>query len=258
VLTIVDTHDVFSTKEAKVGAFGISEWEVSTEEEARRLARAKVLVAIQAEEAALLSRLAPGCEVLTAGVDFEVVQHDDWPAEPRLLFVGSDNPMNALGLRDFLKEAWPAIRSAVPDARLTIGGRVGRIVTEPSPGIDVLGPVDDLDPYYTRARVVVNPVAAGTGLSIKTVEALSRLRPVVTWPNGLSGLPSELTALVPAARDWLDFGERAIAWLRRSTSAFDASQAATIRRLLAADYVYRDLEDRLARYFDERRPDSQP
>ena len=210
LLTVIDTIDVFSTYHEKVGAFGVSGWDVPPEEEARRLARANVIVAIQPEEARMLSALAPDREVLTAGVDFEVIEHGDWPANPIVFCVGSDNPRNMLGLRDFLKFAWPEIRSAVPDARLAVAGSVGAAVTDYAQGVDVLGHVEDLDPLYLRARVVVNPAAAGTGLKIKTVEALSRLRPIVTWPNGLEGLPPEMAELVPPAQDWFDFAERVI------------------------------------------------
>ena len=253
LLTVIDTIDVFSTYHEKVGAFGVSGWDVPPEEEARRLARAKVIVAIQPEEARILSALAPDREVVTAGVDFEVVEHSDWPADPIVFCVGSDNPRNMLGLRDFLKFAWPEIRSAVPDARLAVAGSVGAAVPDYAQGVDVLGHVDDLDPLYLRARVVVNPAVAGTGLKIKTVEALSRLRPIVTWPNGLEGLPPDMAELVPPAQDWFDFAERVITWLQAKTPAFDAATAASIRHMLSADHVYGELEARLARFFDAHR-----
>jgi hypothetical protein len=158
-----------------------------------------------------------------------------------------------LGLRDFLKFAWPEIRSAVPDARLAVAGSVGVAVPDYAQDVDVLGHIDDLDPLYLRARVVVNPAAAGTGLKIKTVEALSRLRPIVTWPNGLEGLPAEMAELVPPAEDWFDFAERVITRLRAETPAFDAATVASIRHMLSADHVYGELEARLARFFDAHR-----
>jgi glycosyltransferase involved in cell wall biosynthesis len=250
VLTVVDTIDVFSTYHEKVGAFGIAGWQVRPEDEAQRLARAQVLVAIQPEEARVLGNLAPGHEVVTAGVDFDVVEGRDWPAKPVVFCVGSDNPRNLLGLRDFLKFAWPEIRSAVPDVRLAVAGSIGAAVPDYLQDVDVLGHVDDLDSAYRRARVVVNPAVAGTGLKVKTVEALSRLRPIVTWPNGVDGLPPEMAELVPPAEDWLDFSERVIAWLRSETPAFNAATAASIRHLLSSDHVYAELEARLARYFD--------
>jgi hypothetical protein len=253
VLTLIDTHDVFSTRQDKVSAFGITDWEVPQEEEVRRLTRAKVLLAIQPEEARILSGLAPDREVLTTGVDFDVAKSSEWPKRPTVFCVGSDNAMNVLGLRDFLKFAWPHIQRAIPDARVVVAGSIGRAVPDYVSGVDVLGHVDDLDPYYAGARVVVNPVVAGTGLKIKTVEALSRLRPIVTWPNGLDGMPPEVAAVFPPAEDWLDFAERVIAYLRAPVPVFDAATAGSIRDVLSADCVYNELESRLARFFDAQR-----
>jgi hypothetical protein len=252
-LTVLDTIDVFSTHQEKVGSFGISGWQVRPEDEAQRLARAKVIVAIQQEEARILGDLAPDHEVVTAGVDFEVVEGSDWPTKPVVFCVGSDNPRNLLGLRDFLKFAWPEVRSAVPGVRLVVAGSIGAAVPDYLSDVDVLGQVDDLDPLYGQARVVVNPAVAGTGLKVKTVEALSRLRPIVTWPNGIEGLPPEMAELVPPAQDWLDFAERVIAWLQSETPAFNAVTAASIRHMLSSDHVYAELEARLARYFDGQR-----
>jgi hypothetical protein len=251
VLTLIDTHDVFSTKQEKVGAFGITGCEVSKEEETRRFARARVLLAIQPERARTLADMAPDREVLTTGVDIEVVESSYWPGTPTVLCVGSDNALNVLGLRDFLKFCWPDVQSAIPDARLIVAGSISRAVPEYAHGVDVLGQVNDLGPYYESARVVVNPVITAIGLTIETVDALSHLRPIVTWPNGLEGTPPEMAALFFPAQDWLDFAEHVIACLRAEAPPFDAATTGVIRNMLSADHVYAELEARLARFFDE-------
>jgi hypothetical protein len=55
-------------------------------------------------------------------------------------------------------------------------------------GVDLLGPVDNPVDIYGKCMFMVNPVQGGTGLKIKTVEALSFGRCVVTSPSGLEGL----------------------------------------------------------------------
>jgi hypothetical protein len=249
VLTAVDTIDVFSTKKEKVTTFGIADWDVSPGEEAKRLARAKLVISIQREEARILAGLAPDRPIVIAGVDFDCDSSNEWPSQPIAFCVGSDNAMNRLGLRDFLRFAWPGILKAVPDARLAVAGRLGRVVPVGTEGVEVLGHVNDLGACYARARVVVNPAAAGTGLKVKTVEALSHLRPIVAWPNGVDGLPPDIAPLVPPAQDWLEFAERVSGWLRTSTPAFDSDAAALIRRQLSADYVYADIEACLSSLF---------
>jgi hypothetical protein len=251
VLTAVDTIDVFSTKKEKVTTFGIPDWDVSPGEEAKRLARAKLILAIQREEARILTELAPERPIVIAGVDFDYVSSNEWPSQPVAFCVGSDNPMNRLGLRDFLRFAWPLILNAVPDARLAVAGKLGRVVPCGTRGVDILGHVEDLSACYARARVVVNPAAAGTGLKVKTVEALSHLRPIVAWPNGVDGLPPDVAPFVPAVEDWLEFAERVSGWLRTSRPAFDDYAAALIQQQLSADYVYADVVACLSRLFAE-------
>jgi hypothetical protein len=114
----------------------------------------------------------------------------------------------------------------------------------------VLGHVKDLGDCYARARVVVNPAAAGTGLKVKTVEALAHLRPIVAWPNGVDGLPPDIAPLVPPVEDWLEFAERVSGWLRASRPAFDGHAATLIQQQLSADHVYADVEACLSRLFE--------
>jgi glycosyltransferase involved in cell wall biosynthesis len=48
--------------------------------------------------------------------------------------------------------------------------------------------VEDLSAAYARAAVVVNPRRFGTGLSIKSIEALACGRPLVATAAGATGL----------------------------------------------------------------------
>jgi Glycosyl transferases group 1 len=185
-----------------------------------------------------------------AGVDFDVVAPGPWPDRPTALLVASDNPMNVTGLSDFLRFTWPEVRRRVANATLRVAGRVGRMVPRGSEGVEVLGLIEDLAACYAQARVVVNPATAGTGLKIKTLEAFSHLRPIVTWPNGLDGVPESLARLSPPAEDYLDFAERVASHLVAEKAPFDASTVAAIRSTLSPNVVYRDLEARLAQFFD--------
>jgi hypothetical protein len=97
---------------------------------------------------------------------------------------------------------------------------------------------------------VINPAVAGTGLKIKTVEALAHLRPVVGWPHNRDGLPDELKAFVYEAANWRDFAQELARRLQETVSPFDSAAIATITHQLSADVVYRELDERLARFFD--------
>jgi glycosyltransferase involved in cell wall biosynthesis len=127
------------------------------------------------------------------------------------LFVGRllepDSP-NWQGLAWFVREAWPLIRAALPDARLVVAGRLAAARSErAAPGVDLVGPVPDLGPLYDAARVFVAPVRFAAGVPIKILEAAAAGLPVVGtnlmaaqlgWTDGIamaaSDAPSELAA----------------------------------------------------------------
>lgn len=250
---VVDTIDVFSTKREKVLQFGIDDLHVEPHEEATRLYHADLILAIQDEERQELQRLLSGKLVVTAGVDFDVVEDAGIPLGRRLLYVASDNPMNRKGLVDFLRFAWPHIRRDVPDAEFLVAGKVSGTLDVEVPGVIRLGPIADLRSLYRQARVVANPAVAGTGLKIKTLEALGHLRPIVTWPSGTDGLAPELAALCVTVRDWYDFSRRVAGLLAAAEpSLFSPAARDTIVRLTSPATVYRDMTGAIASLLEKR------
>ena len=142
-------------------------------------------------------------EVLVSGVDATVLEHAGGRIGQRPL-AGSAN-LEVTGLRDFLRFCWPGVLEQVPDAQLRVAGGVGRAAPPSEPAVTVLGYVSDLTAEYRAARVVINPAVAGTGLKIKTVEALAHLRPVIGWPHNRDGLPDALGDFVYEATNWCDW-----------------------------------------------------
>jgi glycosyltransferase involved in cell wall biosynthesis len=129
------------------------------------------------------------------GVDvehFRAAGHDPEPGH--LVFLGSMDWMpNIDGIEAFVRDVFPRIRHACPDARLTIVGRnpVPRIraLETPDSGIHVTGTVDDVRPYLRRAAVSVVPLSVGGGTRIKIFEAMAVGVPVVSTRVGAEGLP---------------------------------------------------------------------
>lgn len=252
-LRVIDTIDVFSNKHEKVGQFGIDDLTISREGEALRLRRADLVIAIQGNEQSDLAKLVPDVPVITTGVDFEIdagVTGAALPEARRVLYVASGNPMNRRGLKDFLRFAWPRIRTQVPDAELAIAGRVADAIPVLPPGVTRLGLVEDLTPLYRDSRVVINPAVAGTGLKIKTIEALSYLRPIVTWPNGIDGLSPAVAELCLVAKDWPEFASlvvRTLAGGRREW--FDEPARAVLAEQGSQESVYAALARELDKFF---------
>ena len=243
-IKVVDTIDVFSTKRKKVIHFGVEDsLALRPEEEASLLDPADLVIAIQSDEAEELHQLVPNKPVVTAGIDFDPIDEVRAPAlDPVILLIASDNSLNVKGLKDFLRFAWPLIRREIPTAELRVAGSVGMQVDVDEPGVRILGQIDDVSPAYAEARLVINPAVAGTGLKIKTIEALCHLRPLVTWPSGVDGVEAEVTKLCHVATNWYAFARHVID-LCTTTGAAEGllNKRHEIRERFSADTVYQEL-----------------
>jgi glycosyltransferase involved in cell wall biosynthesis len=251
----VDTHDVFSTKREKVLQFGVDDMHVTPHEEKCRLRHADLVLAIQEGERRELQRLLGGKPILTVGVDFDVVEDSSIPSSRTILCVGSGNSSNAKGLRDFIRFAWQQIRKDVPDAELLVVGDVGQAIAGDVPGVVRLGRVADLDPIYARARLVINPAVAGTGIKIKTLEALCHLRPIVTWPNGIEGLHPELAGLCVIVRDWYEFAQEVKELLTLAVPRqFSTTERDAVIRLTSPAAAYTAMGDAMTEFLNPHEP----
>ena len=189
---VIDTHDVFTDRAKKLRARNIKShyWSLSREQEARGLARADVIIAIQKHEAAFFDELTGGAKrVMVVG---HTVALRPLPvlagSGMNLLFVGTSYAANVDGVRYFIEQVLPLVREKISNARLLVAGTVCNALKAENPAVELLGVVDNLEDAYARAAVVVNPVLTGTGLKTKTVEALGHAKPLVTTACGAEGV----------------------------------------------------------------------
>ncbi len=192
ILTVIDTIDVQHRRREHALAAGsdLPHHRCSREEETRELQRADVLIAIQRHETHDLAGMCPQARVICVGHAVDRLERLPSPEDGarRILFVGARYDPNIQGMRLFMDEAWPRIRAAVPDAELVICGRVCDDLHQLPPGVRLEGLVPDLTARYAQAAVVINPVPYGTGLKIKTVEALSHGKCFVGTQAAVIGL----------------------------------------------------------------------
>jgi polysaccharide biosynthesis protein PslH len=180
---------------------------MTSEQEAQGLRRATRIIAIQEQEAAFFRTLPAVPPTFTVG---HLPQLNPMPSSnelsPILGFVGSNNRINQHAISWFVKQVWPQIFERVPNASLFVAGRVSDHVP-PGPGIRIFGQLADLAPFYRQCHFMVNPIRAGTGLKIKTVEALGYGRCVLATKVGAEGLPLEENGpliLCETAQDFVD------------------------------------------------------
>ncbi len=248
VVKVIDTVEVNSTRSAKIGLYAIHDPDArlraddcTREEEIAHLNRADVVIGILEEDSHMLRDLTDGKTVLTAGMDYEVVPPSTDADPRRLLLVASDNPLNVSGLRHFLEQCWPVIRAAHPDAQLRLVGHIGSAMKERLPGVTGVGPVLFLQEEYSKAGIVLNTTSAGTGLKIKTVEALCHSKPLISFPSGVAGLLGQHPVLV--AEDVRGYADEVVRLLGDSMTQNALADAAyTYAKVhFTPDAVYKEL-----------------
>jgi glycosyltransferase involved in cell wall biosynthesis len=192
VLKILEAQDVFTDRQNLYLRLGMEPtfFYTTKREEAKGLNRADLILAIQDKEKHFYERI---CRKPVITVGHQVVTRylhtPHATGDPfRLMYVGSENPVNVEGVEYFLSEIFPKLRQSTPAVELTIAGRICHHLPRGIPGVELIGEVDDLEPHYAHAHAIINPVREGTGLKIKTIEAMGYGKPLVTTPQGAAGL----------------------------------------------------------------------
>lgn len=247
VLKVIDTVEVFLRNADRFQVEGLEVPLVCTPaSEKAALGRADVLVAIQRNDARVLQELFPRTKVITVSHSHrQPPRRPSGPAAGTILYVGSSNPYNVHGLRQFLQHAWPSIATLVPQATLRIVGSVPALHPVEETRIVRLGRVTDeqLVQEYQRANVVINPQVAGTGLKIKCVEALSAGCPLVTNEAGADGLEEGASAAFLLAKDWSEFAKHVTSILTDDTlrRELEAGARSFADKMFTAEVTFSEL-----------------
>jgi sugar transferase (PEP-CTERM/EpsH1 system associated) len=202
---VIDLVDVDSQKWLDYAAVSRSprSWLYSLEgRRLRRLeqelpAKARAVTLVSEAEANLFRQFAGTGRILvvTNGVDLEYFQPAEEAKESGCVFVGAlDYLPNVDGIKWFCEAVWPEIHRFHPEARISLVGRrptpaVRRLAD--LPGVNVVGQVPDVRPYYARAAVVVAPLRLARGVQNKLLEALAMGKALVASSATLAGLKTQ-------------------------------------------------------------------
>jgi hypothetical protein len=206
-LKVIDTLEVFQrgAPERKQAGFPT---EFSSASETRALNRADVVIGIQKNDAQALREIAPGKRVVTVVYPSPMMlPRSTVPEAGVILCVASDNQYNRYGLKMFLEHAWRSILDGYPNAVLHVIGSLTEDIMGPQERVVFKGIVTDseLARSYASAHVVINPQVSGTGLKIKSVEAISAGCAVVMNAAGADGIEQGSGTAFLLATDWKDF-----------------------------------------------------
>ena len=254
VARILDTHDIQHRRVEEFASRGMAfPLDISQENEATIFRRFDAVIAIQATEAALIRSLCPEVRVLTAGSmgsGGETIP--ERPIEGNILYVGGYNGANIDGLKRFLAFVWPKIRKRHTNCRLHVCGYIYRaFLGEKFENVEFLGHIENLEREYAKAILVVNPCWIGTGLKIKSVEALARGKPLVTTAKGIEGLHQDVQKACLVTNDNEKFANHVLHLLTAVAARIHLAKAARgfAQSHLNSGVVYKELID----FLDEQK-----
>lgn len=201
------THDSFSLHEKSKNYKAA--YYLTAEEERKALERAPYIFAMQDIEAEYFKNLVPSAKVL---VNYSNYEYHEQPiiGNHDILFLSGASAFNLRGLTWFIKEIFPLIRDKFHDARLHIAGSICEMIQklENLEGVDLYGYVNDPYDFFMKGDVAINPCQVGTGLKIKTFEAVSYGKVTMVHPHSIIGIFRKDHAPVFASnvpKDWIDY-----------------------------------------------------
>lgn len=201
VVRVLDTHDAFGDRHQRLYAAGTTPvWYFTrAEDEGRQLERADFVIAIQDQEEAWFRGLTdrPVCTVghviAPAFLPPRDRSHDQDHGhgrtdKVRAGYMASANPSNRDSLNALIR-AWAQSPFLRRRADLHLAGPICRALDETHPPFLVKhGFVPDPADFYRAVDVAVNPNIGGSGLKIKSVEALGYGLPLYATAEGMLGI----------------------------------------------------------------------
>ena len=202
---VVDSHEIaydlgrqFARAGSSLGRrlYASANWRKLRREELATYRNADgVYVCSVTDERRLLGQI-PGVRTAVipnaADVEYYQPRPTDPPPDGRtVLYFGLLSTVpNIDGVVHFVREIWPSIAEAHPEARFKIvGGRPPpALLALAGPNIELTGFVPDLRPHLAGAAVLVVPLRLGGGTRLKIVEGMAMGKAIVSTTLGCEGI----------------------------------------------------------------------
>jgi glycosyltransferase involved in cell wall biosynthesis len=151
-------------------------------------------LAISEDKRQALLELDPSLVVKVVPNIFDVPADSDPELAGRqnLFFVGGfAHGSNTDAVQWFVGQIWPLICRKRPNLKLIIAGSTAApegVLNLARPGVEVLGAIDDLTPFFRRARVFVAPLRIDAGATGEVGQSMAQGLPVVGTKIAAEGM----------------------------------------------------------------------
>lgn len=163
--------------------------------ESELISRMDVCFAITEEDKKRALKLCSEAKIVVASAG---INPGDWFSNPEIHKNPSELILattfqwihNVNAVKWLIKEVLPIVKKEVPDIKLTLIGKDAPewIKNYKAHGVNLLGYVDKVQPYFNGAWVFVAPLFVGGGIRIKILEAMAIGLPVVATSISAEGI----------------------------------------------------------------------
>jgi|GEM_PF-3438961 len=134
-----------------------------------------------------------------------------------LIYIGNfDSFQNEDSMVYFAKYIWPLLKKKRPGINMKIigiGSKEKLTSLRGMDGIDIMGHVEDIRGYLSRAKVFVVPARIGGGMRGKLLEAMSMGKPVVSTSVGAEGYSGSISQAIKIADTPGEFADKTVGLL---------------------------------------------
>lgn len=197
---IILTHDAFTYKDEILGVDDF--WfMLKPNEEARGIRRCTDVLAVQEDEETLFKYYHPKGRHYAIFCRMPIKQQP-LTRNNNILFIAGNNQLNFNGIRFFLDKVFPMIQEKV-DFKILIAGTICKALTQyrSNSSIKLLGKIDNIEEFYRMGDIAINPIYQGTGLKIKTMEALAYGKVTIVHNHSVKGIYKASSAPLLVAND---------------------------------------------------------
>ncbi|ASZ10115.1 glycosyltransferase family 4 protein [Chitinophaga pendula] len=181
---IIDTHDFITAQVMDRKGFRLGK---AFEEEVKRLDMFDESWCLSIEERYIFSHFGRSKQRLGLPI-FDNVRLPAVEKKYDLIYIASENIHNRRAAAWFFEKVYPLLPSHL---RICLIGRINHSVTGQYSNVDRVLFAETLEQYYAQSKVAICPMLSGTGIKIKTIEALSFGLPVVCNTKGIDGMPDK-------------------------------------------------------------------
>lgn len=198
-----------------------------------------LLLPVTDEDAAIIERHAPADKIVLAPFGIDMSKQQLMPAGDFLTtyHVGAmDWLPNTDAVDWLLKDIWPGVHQAIPEASFHFAGRYTpeRFFRDLPEGAFCYGEVPDVNEFIAGKGTLLVPLRAGGGIRVKILEAMASGKLVISTTIGMQGIKATDQFHYLKA-DTAEEYTRAIQWLK-DNSGQARQMTADARQLVDSQY----------------------